>query len=87
MDKFLTGEVLITALIAIVLGFIIGYIIRKILGEKKIKSAEIESSRIIEDAKNKASQEAKEKILSAKEEIHKLRNDLDKEAKENEVEL
>ena len=87
MDKFLTGEVLITALIAIVLGFIIGYIIRKILGEKKIKSAEIESSRIIEDAKNKASQEAKEKILSAKEEIHKLRNDLDKEAKEKEIEL
>lgn len=87
MDKFLTGEVLITALIAIVLGFIIGYIIRKILGEKKIKSAEIESSRIIEDAKNKASQEAKEKILSAQEEIHKLRNDLDKEAKEKEIEL
>ena len=87
MDKFLTGEVLITALIAIVLGFIIGYIIRKILGEKKIKSAEIESSRIIEDAKNTASQEAKEKILSAKEEIHKLRNNLDKEAKEKEIEL
>ena len=87
MDKFLTDEVLITALIAIALGFIIGYIIRKILGEKKIKSAEIESSRIIEDAKNKASQEAKEKILSAQEEIHKLRNDLDKEAKEKEIEL
>ena len=34
-----------------------------------------------------ASQEAKEKILSAKEEIHKLRNDLDKEAKEKEIEL
>lgn len=87
MDKFLTGEVLITALIAIILGAIIGYIIRKILGEKKIKSAEIESSRIIEEAKTKANQEAKEKILSAQEEIHKLRNDLDKEAKEKEIEL
>lgn len=87
MDKFLTGEVLISAAIAIVLGAIIGYIIRKILGEKKIKSAEIESSRIIEEAKSKASQEAKEKILSAKEEIHKLRSDLDKEAKEKEIEL
>lgn len=87
MDKFLTGEVLIAALLAIVVGAIIGYILRKIIGEKKIKSAEIESSRIIEEAKTKASQEAKEKILSAKEEIHKLRNDLDKEAKEKEIEL
>ena len=87
MDKFLSGEVLIAALIAIVVGAIIGYILRKIIGEKKIKSAEIESSRIIEEAKTKASQEAKEKILSAKEEIHKLRNDLDKEAKEKEIEL
>ncbi len=87
MDKFLSGEVLIAALLAIVVGAIIGYILRKIIGEKKIKSAEIESSRIIEEAKTKASQEAKEKILSAKEEIHKLRNDLDKEAKEKEIEL
>ncbi|MFR9302274.1 MAG: ribonuclease Y [Fenollaria massiliensis] len=87
MDKFLSGEVLIAALFAIVVGAIIGYILRKIIGEKKIKSAEIESSRIIEEAKTKASQEAKEKILSAKEEIHKLRNDLDKEAKEKEIEL
>ncbi len=87
MDKFLSGEVLIAALLAIVVGAIIGYILRKIIGEKKIKSAEIESSRIIEEAKTKASQDAKEKILSAKEEIHKLRNDLDKEAKEKEIEL
>ena len=87
MDKFLSGEVLIANLLAIVVGAIIGYILRKIIGEKKIKSAEIESSRIIEEAKTKASQEAKEKILSAKEEIHKLRNDLDKEAKEKEIEL
>lgn len=87
MDKFLSGEVLIAALLAIVVGAIIGYILRKIIGEKKIKSAEIESSRIIEEAKTKASQEAKEKILSAKEEIHKLRNDLDREAKEKEIEL
>jgi len=87
LDKFLSGEVLIAALLAIVVGAIIGYILRKIIGEKKIKSAEIESSRIIEEAKTKASQEAKEKILSAKEEIHKLRNDLDKEAKEKEIEL
>ncbi|AVM66477.1 ribonuclease Y [Peptostreptococcaceae bacterium oral taxon 929] len=87
MGKFLSGEVLIAALLAIVVGAIIGYILRKIIGEKKIKSAEIESSRIIEEAKTKASQEAKEKILSAKEEIHKLRNDLDKEAKEKEIEL
>lgn len=87
MDKFLSGEVLIAALLAIVVGAIIGYILRKIIGEKKIKSAEIESSRIIEEAKTKASQEAKEKILSAKEEVHKLRNDLDKEAKEKEIEL
>ena len=87
MEKFLSSEVLIPALIAIFLGILIGYVIRKIIGEKKIKSAEVESNRIIEDAKNKASQEAKEKILTAKEEIHKLRNDLDKEAKEKEIEL
>ena len=47
---------------AAVLFFIVGFMVRKTIAEKKIGSAEIESKRIIEDAKKAAETAKKEKL-------------------------
>ncbi len=57
----LTG--VISAAVAAVLFFIIGYAVRKNSAEKAIGSAEAESKRIIEDATKAAETVKKEKLI------------------------
>ena len=83
-------QVIILCLIALVLGSLLsGFIMfrkgiehRKRTAEAAIKSAEIEAQRIIDDAAKSAETKKKEAIIEAKDEIHKLRNDADREVKE-----
>lgn len=75
---------LIVALVCIVLlpvGIFIGYLLRKNLGEKAIGSAEQQAQNMILEAQNVVDNLKKEKILEAKEEIHKLREDYENELK------
>ena len=74
--------VVITLLISGVVFTYIGYTIRKKTAESKIKSAEIEAKRIIDDGKVEAEILKKEEVIKAKEEVLQLRTDLDKEIKE-----
>ncbi|MBS6831786.1 MAG: ribonuclease Y [Clostridiales bacterium] len=68
------------------LSFKYGYNYRKKFAESKIGSAEEEAKRILERAESESKKNAnnikKEKLIEAKEEIHKLRNELDREIKE-----
>lgn len=77
----------IIAVAAGILGLGGGYLIRKMLAEAKIASAEEAAQRIIEDAKRESEAKKKEALLEAKEEVHKLRNELERENKERRVEL
>lgn len=78
-------------LLLIVAAFVIGigggYFIRKLIAEAKISSAESEAKRIIEEANQEGNSLKREKQLEAKEEVHRLRNELDKETKERRSEL
>ena len=68
-----------------------GYSYRKKVAELKIGSAEEEAKRVIEGAKSEAIRNAenakKEKLLEAKEEIHRGRAELDREIKERRNEI
>ena len=78
-------ELLWTILIGVaclVIGLVIGHAYRKSVVEKKIGRAEESVITMIEDARQKAEAIRKETVLEAKEEIHKLRADFDKETKE-----
>lgn len=79
-------EILI-GLIAAIIGIAIGYVIRKNVGESKIKSAEDEAARILEEATRNTDAIRKEAILEAKDEAYKVRNEAEKEAKERRAEL
>ncbi len=74
-------------IVAIIIGILIGYIIRKKIGEKEIGSAELKAEEILKNAKINGEAAKKEKILEAKDEIHKNRIELEKEVKARRNEL
>jgi len=78
---------IIIAVIALAIGVLVGYIIRKSVAEKAIGSAELKAKNLILDAENRAETIRKEYILEAKEEAHKLRNDADRDIRERRAEI
>ena len=81
------GSFLIYVVIAAVLGIVIGYLLRKGMGEKKIGSAEVRANEIILEARKTAETLKKESLFEAKEEIHNLRTNLEKETRERRNEI
>lgn len=73
---------LIIGVVCLAVGLLIGFLYRKNIAEKKIGRAEESVRLMIEDASKKAETIRKENVLQAKEEIHKLRQEFDKETKE-----
>lgn len=78
---------ILIAIIAITVGFLVGYFVRKYLAEAKITSAEEAARKIIEEARKESEAKKREVILEAKEEVHKLRNELERESRERRNEL
>ena len=73
-------------LIAAVVGIAVGYIVRKTVGESKIKSAEAEAARIVEEATKNTDAIRKEAMLEAKDEAYKIRSEAEAEVKERRAE-
>lgn len=80
-------EIVLTAVIAAILSFGIGYWVRKRTAEAKISSAEEEAKKILEEAERTGEAKKKEALVEAKEDIHKLRSELDRETRERRSEL
>ena len=86
---------LITFLLGIAAGFVVGGVIcfifgvtyRKKVAEKEIGSAEEEAKRIINEAIKGGENKKREMLLEAKEEIHKTRTEQERENKERRNEL
>ena len=60
---------------------------RKRTAESQIGSAEAEAKRIVDDAAKRGETKKKEALLEAKEDIHRLRQELDRETKDRRSEL
>ena len=73
---------IVIGLVMLVIGILVGYILRKSIGEKTIGNAEQKAKNMILDAENRAETVKKELVLEAKEEAHRQRNDLEKEIRE-----
>ena len=78
---------IISVIAGILIGICAGYFFRKYMAEAKIKSAEAEAEKILQEANEKSKSLKKEKILEAKEEVFKLKNESDREAKERRAEV
>ncbi len=87
MDMFLNPMFYVAVLIIAIIFTGIGFLYRKNVSEKTIGSAELEAQRIVEDSIKAAENKKKESLIEAKDEIHKLRKDLDSEIKERRSEV
>ncbi len=72
---------------ALVLGAVVGFVIRRFIAEKKIHGAEAEAKRILADCAQQAEAMKKERLLEAKDEILRQRNDAEAELKERRAEV
>lgn len=77
------GIVLISSLI----GFAVGYVVRKSLAEAKLGSAEAEAAKVVSEAGKIAEAKKKEAVLEAKDEIHLLRAEAERENRERRNEI
>ncbi|WP_416386116.1 ribonuclease Y [Alkalithermobacter thermoalcaliphilus] len=83
----MSGADILIVVVGTGVGVLIGYLTRKNIAEGKINSAEELAKRIIEEANKDAMTIKKEKLLEAKEDVHRLRNELERESKERRNEL
>ena len=73
--------------VGILLGVVVGVLVRKVVSEKKIGSAKLEADKIRAEAKKEAETAKKEAFISAKEEILRQRNESEREMKERRGEI
>ena len=73
---------ILAVIIAVIVGGAVGYMARKRSAEAQIGSAEQEALKIVSDAEAKGEARKKELMLEAKEDIHRLRQELDRDTKE-----
>lgn len=77
----------VVGIVFLVIGLLLGYVVRKRVGEKEIGSAEQKAQNIILDAENSAENIKKEKVLEAKEDAHKIKEDLENEIRDRRNEV
>ena len=87
--KFMVTVIIaiVVGLVCLAAGFVIGMVYRKKVAEREIGSAELEATRLINEAIRSGESRKKEMLLEAKDEIHKSRTEHDKEVKERRAEL
>ena len=72
---------------ALAVGLLVGFLVRKYIGEKAIGTAEVEAKRIVDDSVKTAEARKKEILLEGKEEVLRLRNETERELKERRAEV
>lgn len=79
--------ILLLALVLIVIGVVVGYLIRKSIAEAKISSAENLAQQIVDEARRNADSAKKEALLEAKEESHVFRQQAEEELRERRLDV
>ncbi|WP_090793782.1 ribonuclease Y [Pelagirhabdus alkalitolerans] len=79
--------IVISSLAILIVGIVVGYLIRKSIAEKKISSAEELAKQIVQEGHRNAEVAKKEALLEAKDENHKFRQEAEQELRERRVEL
>ncbi|MHB0976001.1 MAG: ribonuclease Y [Candidatus Aquicultorales bacterium] len=77
----------VTAIVAIVLAFPAGYLVRRLIAERRTASAEELAKKIVNESKKEAETLKKEALVEAKDEIFALRSEVEREHKEQRSEL
>ncbi|WP_124057456.1 ribonuclease Y [Vaginisenegalia massiliensis] len=75
------------AVIALIIGIIIGYVLRKVNDDKRLNGAKANAEAIVDDAIKQAQTLKREALFEAKEENLKYRNEIEQDLKERRLEI
>ncbi len=78
---------ILIAACALLIGLFVGYVYRRNVAEAKVAKAEDAVKKLYDDASRKAEEIKKERVLEAKEEVYRIRNEAEKENRERRAEL
>jgi len=76
---------LIMAVCSVVIGVVVGILVYKIVQGKKEDSAVSKAEKLLQEAANKAEQSRKDLMAETRDEIHRLRQEVDRERQRNGV--
>src|SRR5699024_7996884 len=79
--------IIISILLTLIVGIVVGYLFRKSIAEAKISSAETLAKQIVDEAHWNADAAKKEALLEAKDENHQLRQQTEDELRERRSEI
>lgn len=79
--------IIILIIAGIGIGFVAGYILKKVVAEGELRKAKEEANRIIQEAERAAEVKKKEAELEAKDKIYQARQEFEKEAREKRNEI
>ena len=87
--EIVDNPLIISILLALILivGIVVGYLIRKSIAEAKISSAEDLAKQIVDEAHRNADAAKKEALLEAKDENYQLRQQVEEELRERRAEI
>ena len=77
----------ITALVCIIVGTLAGYAAQNAAQRRQYRDAKTEAEQLLVDAKRKAEQTKHDMIAEGKDEVHKLRQEFERDAKERRAEI
>ncbi|HLR01543.1 MAG TPA: ribonuclease Y [Virgibacillus sp.] len=86
VDNLLNPLIISILLLILIVGIVVGYLIRKSIAEAKISSAETLAKQIVDEAHRNAEAAKKEALLEAKDENHKLRQEAEEDLKDRRME-
>ncbi len=81
------GNIVLEIMVAVVAGFVLGWLGRYFFGKKKLRDAETLAKTILEDAEREAEELKKTKILEAKDEWYVQKEKFEQETREQRAEL
>jgi ribonuclease Y len=87
MDLISNNIMLIIIFGSVVLGFLVGFILRQRIFKNRLAAAENLSARIVDEAKKEAETIKKEAVIQAKENVLKIKSEFDKESRDRKLEL
>ncbi len=78
---------IVSGLLLLIMGIVIGVIVRALLIERGFDKAQSQAKKVIEDAEKQAEKTKKQTIFETKQEVHNLRVETDKDIKERKKEI
>ena len=78
---------IIIGVCSLMVGALIGFLVRRMISEAKIGSAEKEAKRLLEESRKEAETKKKDLLLEAKEEALRVRNETERDLKERRGEI